>query len=89
VLARWRGRLAARTVDRGAREPHNRYVRTCGETKGGAGFGAHDHICWPFDGLRITYEAGAGLGLWIAGQLCTDFTVDLADGCAVRLSVSA
>lgn len=32
---------------------------------------------------------GAGLGLWIAGQLCTDVTLDRSGGFAVRLSVDA
>jgi anti-sigma regulatory factor (Ser/Thr protein kinase) len=38
---------------------------------------------------RRNYEAGAGMGLWIAGQLCSEVTLDLSDGCAVRLSAAA
>jgi anti-sigma regulatory factor (Ser/Thr protein kinase) len=54
-----------------------------------AGPGPGDPLAGLLPETRTTYEAGAGMGLWIAGQLCTEVTLDLSDGCSVRLAVDA
>jgi hypothetical protein len=52
-------------------------VRACGETKGGGGFGAHDHICWPFDGLADLMPAVVEwLGEGLAMDLRVEFVAD-------------
>lgn len=51
------------------------------------GRGPSDLMAGLMPQARETYERGAGLGLWIAGQLCTDIALDRSSGFAVRLSV--